>query len=90
MPKHINITIFGRVQGVGFRRAARDQARYMGVKGFVKNNNNGSVYIEAEGDDATLSQFVRWCRQGPPFANVEELIVEDGEWKGYATFETRF
>jgi acylphosphatase len=88
--KHINITIIGRVQGVGFRHAARDQARYLGIKGFVKNNPNGTVYIEAEGDDMALSQFVRWCRQGPPFSRVEELEVVDGLFKSYSVFETKY
>jgi acylphosphatase len=78
------------VQGVGFRRAARDQARYMGIKGFVKNMSNGSVYIEAEGENDTMALFVRWCRQGPPYGSVEEVKTEDGTWKGFSTFETRF
>jgi acylphosphatase len=88
--KHINITITGRVQGVGFRHAARDQARYLGIKGFVKNNLDGTVYIEAEGDDLAISQFVRWCRQGPPFGRVEELEVVDGIFKCYSVFETKY
>jgi acylphosphatase len=88
--RHINITVTGRVQGVGFRRAARDQARFLGIKGFVKNCNDGTVYLEAEGDDAALSNFVKWCRQGPPFAHVEEINVESGEWKGLPGFDTKF
>jgi len=90
MRKHLNITIFGRVQGVGFRHSARNQARYLGVKGFVKNNSDGSVYIEAEGEESAITQFVIWCRQGPPFAIVEKLDVILGEWKGYSTFETKY
>jgi acylphosphatase len=90
MPKHLNITVKGRVQGVGFRRAARDQARYMGIKGFVRNMPNGSVYIEAEGEDDAIALFVRWCRQGPPYGNVEEVNTEVSNWQGFSTFETRF
>jgi acylphosphatase len=90
MPRHLNITITGRVQGVGFRRAARDQARYMGIKGFVKNNFDETVYIEAEGDDTSINLFVQWCHNGPPFARVEELDVNPGDWKGFTTFETKY
>lgn len=90
MPKHLNITIAGRVQGVGFRRAARDQARYMGIKGYVKNLPDGSVFIEAEGEDDAMASFVRWCRQGPPFGRVEEVSTETGSWQGFPTFETRY
>ena len=58
--KHINIKIIGRVQGVGFRRAARDEARYLGIKGYIRNEPDGSVYLEAEGDELAISQFVIW------------------------------
>ena len=90
MPKHFNITIHGRVQGVGFRRAARDHAHYWNIKGFVKNTSDGLVYIEAEGDENSLSQFIQWCHQGPPFARVKEVDVLLGNWIGFTVFETRF
>jgi acylphosphatase len=90
MSKHLKITITGRVQGVGFRHAARDQARYMGIKGYVKNLSDGSVFIEAEGDDEAMALFVRWCRQGPPFARVEDVITEPGTWVGLKSFEIKF
>lgn len=88
--KHINIKITGRVQGVGFRRAARDRARYLGIKGFVKNEIDGSVYIEAEGNDLALSQFVIWCRKGPDYSDVEELQCVEGDVKGFAVFDSRY
>jgi acylphosphatase len=90
MPKHINITISGRVQGVGFRRAARDQARYMGIKGYVKNLSDGSVFVEAEGDDPNLALFIQWCRQGSSYSQVEEVTVEHKSWIGFSTFETLY
>ena len=88
--KHINITVIGTVQGVGFRSAARSQARYIGIRGYVRNLPNGSVYIEAEAETIALSEFVRWCRHGPPFASVKELVTEEGELKGFSTFEARY
>jgi acylphosphatase len=90
MMKHINIIVTGLVQGVGFRNSARHQARYMGIKGFVKNRSDGSVYIEAEGDYTALAEFVKWCRKGPDFAQVEDIVVEDSEFVGFSSFETRY
>ncbi len=90
MPKHLNITITGRVQGVGFRHAARDQAHYLGIKGYAKNMHDGSVFIEAEGDDQAIALFVKWCRQGPPYGRVEEVTTETGSWQSFSIFETRF
>lgn len=88
--KHINITIFGLVQGVGFRNAAKYQARYLGINGFVQNKMDGTVYIEAEGDSYALDEFVKWCRKGPSFAQVEELKVNEGEMRNFSTFETSY
>jgi acylphosphatase len=88
--KHINIIVFGRVQGVGFRHATKQQAHNLGLNGFVKNQYNGTVYIEAEGENAALNHFVLWCRQGPPYAEVDNLDVTDGEIKGFSGFETRY
>jgi acylphosphatase len=90
MPKHLNITVHGNVHGVGFRTATRNQARYMGIKGFVKNRIDGTVYIEAEGENESMALFVQWCRQGPPFSKVEELEVIQGDWKGYSSFDCKF
>lgn len=88
--KHLNIHIYGNVQGVGFRRAAKDQARYLGVRGFVKNEADGSVYIEAEAEDAALAQFVHWCRKGPAFASVEEVKTQPGQMIMYSSFDPRY
>ncbi|HEY4784628.1 MAG TPA: acylphosphatase [Bacteroidales bacterium] len=88
--KHINITVFGLVQGVGFRSATKHEARYLGIKGFVRNRMDGAVYIEAEGDTTALAEFVKWCRKGPSFAEVDDVKVEEGEMKNFSTFETSY
>ena len=88
--KHVNIKVIGIVQGVGFRSAARSQARYLGIKGYVKNMPDGSVYIEAEAEVVAMGEFVRWCRQGSPFARVEEVITHESDPIGFSTFEARY
>ena len=85
--KHINIKITGKVQGVFFRVSTKAVADQMGVKGLVKNEKDGSVYVEAEADEQTLDMFLDWCNEGPDKAKVESVTVEDGEIKNYRNFE---
>jgi acylphosphatase len=83
---HKNIRISGRVQGVGFRYAARNRASLAGIQGFVKNLSNGAVYIEAEGSREQVDEFIAWCRQGPPRARVEYVDITEGEVVGFGEF----
>lgn len=86
---HLNITITGRVQGVGFRFAAKSMAKSLGIKGFVENLYNGQVYVEAEGSEVQLKHFLNWCHQGPSFANVEEVYSDEAELKGFRYFDIK-
>jgi acylphosphatase len=86
MRKHFNITVAGRVQGVFFRASTKTSADHLNVKGFVKNQPDGSVYIEAEGEEDDLKQFIEWCSQGPKSARVERYEVEEGDLKEYIAF----
>ncbi|MDF2518227.1 MAG: acylphosphatase [Sphingobacterium sp.] len=85
--KHLNISIKGKVQGVFFRLTAKAVADQVGVKGFVLNQKDGSVYIEAEGDDFALDSLLDFCQEGPEDANVEAVEVKEGELKGFSNFE---
>jgi acylphosphatase len=89
MNKHLSIRINGKVQGVFFRALTKERADELDVKGFVRNEPDGSVYIEAEADERTLQQFMDWCRQGPPRARVEKMDVNEGDRKDFANFELR-
>jgi len=85
--KHFNITVTGKVQGVFFRASTKAVADQLGVKGYVKNQTDGSVFIEAEGDDFSLNSFVDWCKEGPDKAVVENVEVVETELKNYRNFE---
>ncbi|MCL4641277.1 MULTISPECIES: acylphosphatase [Olivibacter] len=85
--KHLNITVFGKVQGVFFRAATKAVANQLKVTGFVKNLPDGSVYIEAEGDAFGLENFLEWCHEGPEHAVVEKVEINSGELKNYNNFE---
>jgi len=87
MIKHLNIKIFGKVQGVYFRANTKDKADNLRLKGFVKNEDDGSVYIEVEGDNTKLTNFISWCKVGPPNASVEKVDIEEGKLKNFEVFE---
>lgn len=87
--KHINITVSGKVQGVFFRQSTVDVARQLMLKGFVRNEADGTVYVEAEGNVEQLGKLIEWCRKGPPRASVTDVHVTDGEMKNFSWFEIR-
>lgn len=70
------IRIRGLVQGVHFRVNAAHQAKSRNITGFVRNEPDGSVYIEAEGEYKALEAFVHWCSEGPALAKVTEVTQE--------------
>lgn len=87
--KHYNVHVFGRVQGVFFRASAKDVARRLSLRGYVRNEPDGSVYIEVEGEEGELSGFVDWCRMGPPQAQVTELKIQEGTVQNLGDFDIR-
>ena len=80
------IKVTGQVQGVGFRWYAASEARKLGITGYVKNIPDGSVYIEAEGRQDRLDRYVEWCRRGPGFSEVDDIVVKKAEPAGYKEF----
>jgi acylphosphatase len=87
MIKHIDVTVKGKVQGVFYRASTKAVADQLGVRGFVKNEENGDVYIEAEADDVSLQMFLDWCHEGPEKAEVAEVKTVEGPVKNYRNFE---
>jgi acylphosphatase len=86
MRRHVNIRIKGKVQGVFFRASARDKATTLRVSGFARNEDDGSVYIEAEGAMEDIDAFIAWCKKGPERAIVTEWVVEEGPLKDMNEF----
>ncbi|MCX7606267.1 MAG: acylphosphatase [Bacteroidia bacterium] len=70
------IRVFGKVQGVFFRKYAQKTAHALGVVGFARNELDGSVLIEVEGPPAQLELFLQWAHRGSPAARVEKVEVE--------------
>jgi acylphosphatase len=86
MKKHYAIRISGLVQGVFFRASAKVVAESMRISGIVRNEPDGSVYVEAEGEEDDLRKFIEWCRHGPPHAIVERSDASEGVVKNYKNF----
>lgn len=87
--KHFAIRVTGKVQGVYYRASALEEARSLGLAGFVRNEPDGSVYLEAEGEEEALYQLVAWCKKGPPRARVDQVVVNEGGLKDFTSFEIR-
>lgn len=71
--KRLRISISGRVQGVFFRASAARKAERLDLSGFARNEPDGGVMIEVQGDDPALRRFLEWARRGPKLARVDDL-----------------
>jgi acylphosphatase len=84
--KSVILNIYGVVQNVGFRYYTHKKANELGVKGFVRNMPDGSVYAEAEADPSALESFIAYCRRGPDWARVSEVKIQDAPPKNFTNF----
>ncbi|MPZ72474.1 MAG: acylphosphatase [Nitriliruptorales bacterium] len=75
--RRVHLTASGLVQGVFFRASARDQARRLGLTGWVRNTSQGTVEAEVQGDGDAVGRFIEFCRAGPGHAEVEHLTVDE-------------
>lgn len=76
-PIKIKANIYGVVQGVGFRYTTKYLADQLGISGIVRNENDGSVYVEALGTTEQIEQFIQELAKGPsPSAIVDKVIIE--------------
>lgn len=89
-PLRAHVYASGRVQGVYYRANTRDAARDRGVAGWVKNLDDGRVEAVFEGPREAVESMVKWCHDGSPRAQVEDVTVEYGEPEGETGFEVRY
>lgn len=81
---HYEIKITGRVQGVGFRQFVKDKAHNFGIKGWVKNMRDGSVFVNAEGEEKEMDTFIDYLKLGPSSGKVDDI------WKTKVDSESGF
>jgi acylphosphatase len=86
MLKTVSITVTGKVQGVFYRQTAKEKATELGIKGEVKNMPDETVKITATGTKEQIEQLIEWCRQGPPKAEVQNVITEEMPLQSFDKF----
>lgn len=85
----VDARVTGRVQGVAYRMYAAQEARRLGVAGWIRNEPDGSVAGHFEGSAQAVDAMVEWCRAGPSYARVERVTVEPTVTEGLASFDIR-
>lgn len=81
------ILVSGKVQGVFFRAFAKHKADSLGLKGYVRNLENGKLEVCVVGPQNLLDRFIEYLKEGPPGAEVTDIIVEERKDEPYEYFE---
>lgn len=89
MLKSVQIKIQGPVQGVFFRKYTTLKATELGITGWVRNETDGTVEIEAHGKKESIDDFLHWCHRGPEKAVVNKVIVIESAFKNFTSFEIK-
>jgi acylphosphatase len=74
---HVEIRVTGKVQGVYYRASARERAAALGLSGTAENQDDGSVVLHMRGSRDAIDRFVAWCREGPPRARVDDVLITE-------------
>lgn len=82
-----HVIVHGLVQGVWFRASTKDEADRLGVSGWVRNQQDGSVEAVFEGDKKQVEEIVGWCHRGPSGAKVSKVEIA---WEPYGNELSRF
>ena len=85
----LRLVVRGRVQGVFFRDSCRQQASALGVRGWVRNREDGAVEAVVAGPTDAVDELVAWAQQGPPRAQVESVETAPAADPGTTGFEVR-
>lgn len=86
----IRITVRGHVQGVGYRMFTQRQAQALGLRGWVRNESDGTVTVVAQGAQETVQKLLAQLRQGPPASWVKGVEHRPEADCGCSGFELRF
>jgi acylphosphatase len=86
-----HVLVSGRVQGVFFRQNTLEKAKAFGLKGWVRNTQDGKVEAVFEGEKEKIEKILEWMGKGPPFARVDGLEIEWENFKDeFDNFEIRY
>jgi len=85
--KTLKIKITGTVQGVFFRKFVKEHADELGVRGYIRNMEDGSIEIVLEGRDEKVNEMLSRCKKGPNHGEVKEVEVEEIKHQGFEGFK---
>lgn len=88
--KCTHLTVSGRVQGVFFRANVKNKAHELGLKGYVKNLENGDVEVVAEGDEEKIKELTEFIKKGPGTANVVKIQINHKKPENFKNFEVTY
>ena len=72
-----HISIYGEVQGSGFRSWAKEQSLKLSLTGWARKASDGSIEIFVQGEDESVNSFISLCWDGPSFSHVDDVLVHD-------------
>ncbi|MFC0338604.1 acylphosphatase [Kushneria avicenniae] len=87
--RYMQARITGHVQGVGFRQATVQRARELGVVGYARNRDDGSVEVGVAGSDEQVIALVEWLKTGPPASRVDHVASEAIAPQSWSDFQVR-
>jgi acylphosphatase len=86
-----HVLVSGMVQGVFFRQNTLEKAKALGLKGWVRNTQDGRVEAIFEGEKEKVEKILEWVKSGPPLAKVENVEIRFEDFKGeFDDFEIRY
>ncbi|TDT46044.1 acylphosphatase [Fonticella tunisiensis] len=86
-----HIIVHGRVQGVGFRYHVQLHAGYNGITGWVRNNEDGTVEVDAEGEEKNMDKFIAAVKKGNHFSKIDFVDIEKiDRLEGYRNFRIKY
>ncbi|MFA5258509.1 MAG: acylphosphatase [Candidatus Pacearchaeota archaeon] len=85
--KSVRVYISGTVQGVMFRKFIEEQANLIGVRGFVRNMDDGKVEVIIEGINEKVDKMIEACKTGNKHAQVRDVLVQEIKYQGFEGFK---
>lgn len=82
MKKAARFVVQGTVQGIFFRQFVKEHADDLKLSGFVRNLEDGTVEVVAEGEDDNLKRLLGFLKTGPAHAQIRNVVVEEKKWSG--------
>ncbi|WP_026825491.1 acylphosphatase [Exiguobacterium marinum] len=86
--KHLIVS--GRVQGVGFRYFSQETAQQYGIKGWVRNQSDGTVELHVEGPEQDIEAFKKAVKDGNRFVGVEKIEEKETENQAFRSFDIKY